>query len=63
MGCPLHVPLRYFAAEIVGSVLDLEPRKWRKPKRVDSRQNQQRVDRFLKSYEKHDWTGQLGRKK
>lgn len=25
---------RYFAAEIIGNLLELEPHKWRKPKRI-----------------------------
>ncbi|CDZ96586.1 Uncharacterized conserved protein [Phaffia rhodozyma] len=53
---------RYFAAEIIGGMLELEPRKWRKPRRVDSRQDKARIDKFLKAgYAKHDWTGMLGR--
>lgn len=44
-------------------MLELEPRKWRKPKKVDQKQDKARVEKFLKSgYAKHDWTGMLGRK-
>ncbi|KAG0145793.1 hypothetical protein CROQUDRAFT_93383 [Cronartium quercuum f. sp. fusiforme G11] len=52
---------RYFAAEIIGNILDLEPRKWRKPKRLPNHLHQQRVQRFLQQlgYQKYDWTGLL----
>ena len=47
---------RYFAAEIIGNVLDLEPRLWRKPRRMDRRQNEERVAVFRKGYDQFDWT-------
>lgn len=60
---------RYFAAEIIGNLLELEPHKWRKPKRIgrhhahptSTRLNQERVKRFLNDlgYSKYDWTGLL----
>lgn len=53
--------LRWFAAEIIGSVLDLEPRRWRKPRRMDHRQNKGRVQKFQKGYAKFDWTGMIGK--
>ncbi|PPQ99199.1 hypothetical protein CVT26_014122 [Gymnopilus dilepis] len=49
----------YFATEIIGNVLDLEPRKWRRPKRVDLRRNIDRVAEFKKKYDKFDWTGMI----
>ncbi|KAH9936259.1 CwfJ C-terminus 1-domain-containing protein-like protein [Fomitopsis serialis] len=52
---------RYFAGEIVGNLLDLEPRIWRHPRRVDSYQNKQRVAKFKQKYDKYDWTGMIGR--
>ena len=52
---------RYFAAEIIGNVLDLEPRKWRKPKRMDRRLNEERVKEFRKEYDAYDWTKMLAR--
>ncbi|KDQ12326.1 hypothetical protein BOTBODRAFT_113169 [Botryobasidium botryosum FD-172 SS1] len=52
---------RYFAAEIIGNVMELEPRKWRRPKRVDLRQNKARADRFNQKYAKHDWTKMIGK--
>ncbi|KAF8073627.1 CwfJ C-terminus 1-domain-containing protein-like protein [Lyophyllum atratum] len=51
----------YFAAEIIGGVLELEPRRWRRPKRIDFRANKERVERFRKKYDKFDWTGLIGK--
>ncbi|KAL0954774.1 hypothetical protein HGRIS_003724 [Hohenbuehelia grisea] len=51
----------YFAGEIIGNLLDLEPRKWRRPRRIDSRSNKERVAQFRKTYDKFDWTGMIGR--
>lgn len=47
---------RYFAAEIIGNILDLEPRKWRRPRRVEFTFNKSRVAKFRKQYDKYDWT-------
>ncbi|KAF8909023.1 CwfJ C-terminus 1-domain-containing protein-like protein [Gymnopilus junonius] len=47
----------YFATEIVGNLLELEARKWRKPRRVDLHRNNHRVAEFKKKYAKFDWTG------
>ena len=51
---------RYFAGEIIGNVLDLEPRKWRRPKRFDFHSNKQRVAQFKRKYDKFDWTPMIG---
>ncbi|KAG5641548.1 hypothetical protein DXG03_004794 [Asterophora parasitica] len=51
----------YFAGEIIGGVLELEPRRWRRPKRLDFRTNKDRVLQFKKKYDKFDWTGMIGR--
>jgi hypothetical protein len=53
-------PDRWFAAEIIGNLLDLEPRRWRKPRRMDYRLNKERVDKFKKKYAKYDWTSMAG---
>lgn len=45
---------RYFAGEIIGSLLDLEPRKWRHPKRV-----QQDPSKLGNAFHPYDWTLQL----
>lgn len=47
---------RWFAQEIIGNMLDLEPRRWRKPRRVDFRQNKDRVAKFRAAYDRFDWT-------
>ncbi|KAF9049559.1 hypothetical protein BDZ89DRAFT_1242473 [Hymenopellis radicata] len=51
----------YFAGEIIGNVLELEPRQWRRPRRIDFRMNTERVAKFQKKYSKFDWTGMLER--
>ncbi|KAG6845123.1 hypothetical protein H0H87_000550 [Tephrocybe sp. NHM501043] len=51
----------YFAGEIIGGVLELEPRRWRRPKRLDFRLNKDRVLQFKKKYDKFDWTGMIGK--
>ncbi|KAG1797728.1 CwfJ C-terminus 1-domain-containing protein-like protein [Suillus plorans] len=52
---------RYFAGEIIGNVLDLDPRRWMRPRRVDYRHNKDRIQRFKNMYEKFDWTGLIGK--
>lgn len=47
---------RFFAAEIIGNLVDANPRLWRKPRRMDRRQNEERVQAFRKHYDKFDWT-------
>lgn len=49
----------YFAHEIIGNLLSLEPRKWRKPRRLDRRENKARVADFRKKYDRYDWTKML----
>jgi len=50
----------YFAGEIVGNVLDTEPRRWRRPRRINFRDNKDRVAKFKQKYDKFDWTGMIG---
>ncbi|GLB38508.1 putative protein similar to CwfJ C-terminus 2 [Lyophyllum shimeji] len=52
---------KYFAGEIIGNVLELEPRRWRRPRRIDFRANKERVQEFRKKYDKFDWTGMIGK--
>ncbi|KAJ8509116.1 hypothetical protein ONZ45_g8685 [Pleurotus djamor] len=52
---------RYFAGEIIGNVLEVEPRKWRRPRKLDFRSNKERVAQYKKKYDKFDWTGMIGR--
>lgn len=49
----------YFAHEIIGNLLSLEPRKWRKPRRLNRRENKTRVADFRKKYDRYDWTKML----
>ncbi|KAJ3488618.1 hypothetical protein NLJ89_g11599 [Agrocybe chaxingu] len=49
----------YFAGEIIGNILDLEARRWRRPKRIDARANAERVKDFKEKYARFDWTGML----
>ena len=50
---------RWFAAEIIGNILDLEPRLWRKPRWIDRGQNQSRIAAFRKKFDAYDWTKML----
>jgi len=50
---------RFFAQEIIGNVLEVEPRLYRKPRRMDRRLNEERVKAFRKTYDKYDWTKML----
>ncbi|CDO76102.1 hypothetical protein BN946_scf184649.g28 [Trametes cinnabarina] len=52
---------RWFAAEIIGNLLDLEPRRWRRPRRIEFWQNKDRVKKFKQKYDKYDWTGMIER--
>ncbi|KIO22257.1 hypothetical protein M407DRAFT_28205 [Tulasnella calospora MUT 4182] len=52
---------RYFAAEILGNQLDVEPRRWRRPRKMDLKQNKERVAKFKSKYEKFDWTHLIGK--
>lgn len=51
----------YFAGEIIGNLLELEPRRWRRPRRVDSHHNKERVSKFKAQYDKFDWTAMIGK--
>ncbi|KAL4080953.1 CwfJ C-terminus 1-domain-containing protein-like protein [Scleroderma citrinum] len=52
---------RYFAGEIIGNVMDVEPRRWRRPRKVDFRHSRDRIAQFRKKYDKYDWTGMIGK--
>ncbi|KAG8964651.1 hypothetical protein FRC03_001493 [Tulasnella sp. 419] len=52
---------RYFAAEIIGNMLDLEPRKWRRPRKIDLKLNRDRVAKFKTKYASYDWTHLIGK--
>ncbi|KAI0304345.1 CwfJ C-terminus 1-domain-containing protein-like protein [Multifurca ochricompacta] len=52
---------RYFAGEIIGNLLELEPRRWRHPRRQDFGRNKERVTKFKKVFDRFDWTGLMER--
>jgi len=61
---PLFIVLtcaRYFAGEIIGNLLELEPRQWRRPRRLDFGRNKERVANLKKRFDRFDWTGLIGR--
>jgi hypothetical protein len=55
------ISYRYFAGEIIGNVLELEARRWRRPRRVDFGKNRERVARLKKDFDRFDWTGLIER--
>lgn len=60
MEADMCYPDSYFAGEIVGNVLEVEPRKWRRPRRIDFRGNKERVAQMKQKYDKFDWTNMIG---
>jgi len=50
---------RYFAGEIIGNLLELEPRRWRRPRKVDWREQKSIVEDFRKKYMPFDWTAMI----
>lgn len=52
-------PLRYFAAEIIGNILGLEPRKWLRPKKIDFALNKERARTLGTKFQPYNWTVQL----
>ncbi|KAJ3808469.1 CwfJ C-terminus 1-domain-containing protein-like protein [Lentinula aff. lateritia] len=53
---------RYFAAEIIGNVLGLESRKWRRPRKVlGGVRDKERIKEFRVMYDRYDWTGMIGK--
>ena len=42
-------------------MLGLEPRRWMRPRRIESRYNKERVAKFKKKYDKFDWTPMIGK--
>ena len=57
----MDATFRWFAGEIIGNVLDIEPRRWRRPRRIDFHQNKERVKQLKRKYDKFDWTGMIER--
>ncbi|CAG8589437.1 5980_t:CDS:10 [Ambispora leptoticha] len=46
----------WFGKEIVAGICDLPPDVWRRPKKLNHRDNHQRVQDFIKKWKKWDWT-------
>ncbi|XP_062515111.1 CWF19-like protein 2 [Corticium candelabrum] len=53
----------YFGKEIIGGMLELDPRLWRKPLRESADQQNHRAQQIGKTWEKYDWTKRLVNKK
>ncbi|WVR03641.1 hypothetical protein IAU60_000636 [Kwoniella sp. DSM 27419] len=51
---------RYFAAEVIGNVLGLEPRKWRRPRKMDYAMNKERARTLGEKFQPFNWTMGLG---
>ncbi|WFD33044.1 Pre-mRNA-splicing factor cwf19 [Malassezia sp. CBS 17886] len=47
----------WFAQEVIGSMLDLEPQRWRRPRAVQGMP--QRLARFRDAFQPYDWTVQV----
>ncbi|OCF45127.1 cell cycle control protein cwf19 [Kwoniella heveanensis CBS 569] len=47
---------RYFASEVIGNVLGLEPRKWRRPRKMDYALNQDRARKLGQQFQPFNWT-------
>ncbi|RSH94889.1 hypothetical protein EHS25_004695 [Saitozyma podzolica] len=50
---------KYFAAEIIGNILGLEPRKWLRPKKIDFALNKERARTLGTKFQPYNWTVQL----
>ena len=53
----------YFGKEILGGMLDLEPRRWRKPRRENFEEHKKKVLQFGEWWEPFDWTKKIERTK
>ncbi|WVN88878.1 uncharacterized protein L203_104093 [Cryptococcus depauperatus CBS 7841] len=47
---------RYFAQEVIGNILGLESRKWRKPRRIDQSLNKERARVLGTLFQPYNWT-------
>lgn len=52
---------RWFAGEVIGNVMELEPRRWRRPRKIDFGRSKTRVKEFRVRWAKYDWTGMIGK--
>jgi hypothetical protein len=51
--------VRYFAAEIIGNILGVEPRRWRNPRTIDLSLNKERARALGTKFQPYNWTVQL----
>lgn len=60
-GLPLRIlaDIRYFAAEIIGNILNLEARKWLRPRKLDSSMNKERARALGTKFQPYNWTLEL----
>ncbi|KAI8841365.1 CwfJ C-terminus 2-domain-containing protein-like protein [Chytridium lagenaria] len=49
----------WFGRQVIASMMDLPPDKWRRPKRANLMDNERRAQVFMKAFSKHDWTKML----
>ncbi|EIW68951.1 hypothetical protein TREMEDRAFT_68880 [Tremella mesenterica DSM 1558] len=56
---PMNEEDVYFASEIIGNLLELEPRKWRNPRKIDFVLNKQRAKELGTWFQPYNWTTQL----
>ena len=49
----------FYLQEIVGGMLDLEPRLWRKPWKESFEDQRKKVLQFAESWKAYDWTQNL----
>lgn len=50
---------RNFAAQLLGTLLDREPRVWRRPRRLDNKAHKARQAQFTNLWSPYDWTKML----
>ncbi|KAJ3084791.1 hypothetical protein HDU99_003489 [Rhizoclosmatium hyalinum] len=50
----------WFGREVLASMMELSPDKWRRPKRASYEESAQRQTVFRKAFDKFDWTKALG---
>ncbi|XP_070554137.1 CWF19-like protein 2 isoform X2 [Ptychodera flava] len=51
----------YFGKEVIGGMLDLEPRRWRNPPKQSFEDHRQKVLKFAEWWKPYDWTQKIDR--
>ncbi|XP_077984256.1 CWF19-like protein 2 [Glandiceps talaboti] len=51
----------YFGKEVIGGILDLEPRRWRNPPKQSFEDHRQKVLKFAEWWKPYDWTQKIER--